>query len=302
MPYFYLFAPKARRGLDEYYRLLDPKLSFLERQKRILRHFYRFGQVLMDRIFQGYHRERVQFTLRPNGLENIASAMRDKDGLILLSAHVGGWDLAAGLLGRHELADRVHIVEYKTDGLSFDRLRGDMSSAKLNSLNSKRSGDAIFEIHQALRAGQCLGLMGDRPIGDRFELIPFLGKLAPFDVTAFRLAAAAGKPLLFTFGFRAGDGVYDFHARPAREYVYRPEVARELQTYDWASRYARQLEFFVRKYPEQWFNFYPFWSSLPTAPDGRLGAQGNNSLLEELQRPPLLRPEPAPDSTTNGTP
>ena len=67
--------------------------------------------------------------------------------------------------------------------------------------------------------------MGDRPLADRFELIPFLGKLAPFDVTAFRVAAATHVPLLFTFGFKGKGDQYDFFARAPREYRFDPATA-----------------------------------------------------------------------------
>ena len=111
--------------------------------------------------------------------------------------------------------------------------------------------------------------MGDRPIGDRFELIPFLGKLAPFDVTAYRLAAALRVPLLVTFGFKSEEG-YDFYARAPRDYQFAPGRSREEQLYEWALDYVREVEHFVKKYPDQWFNFYPFWSALPAAPFEKL--------------------------------
>lgn len=284
VPYFWLFAPKARKGLNEYYKLLHPGWSWWNRQNEILRHFYRFGQVLMDRLFQGF-RGGQQFPTKPEGMHHILEASRSGTGLIMLGAHMGAWDLAAALLGTHGFSDQMHVVEYRSQGLNFQKLKEKMDPAYVRSVNSGSSDNAIFEIHQALKHGQCLGLMGDRPLGDRFELIPFLGKLAPFDMTAFRLAAALRVPLLVTFGFKGQGRYYDFYARPARDYVFAPNVPRELQLYKWAVEYVREVEKLVVKYPEQWFNFYPFWSSLPVAPNGQLAAQGNNSLVEELRTP-----------------
>lgn len=299
IPYFWLFAPKARRGLNEYYSLLEPDLSWGARQRRVMRHFFRFGQVLMDRVYQGY-RGGVQFPTRPEGMEQILNGMRSGRGLIVLSAHLGGWDLAAALLGTHGFSDQIHVVEYKAEGLSFQKVRDKVSPQHVRLVDSGRSNDAIFEIHQALKEGRCLGLMGDRPIGDRFELIPFLGRLAPFDVTAFRLAAALRVPLLFTFGFKGSEGHYDFFARPPREYVFDPSVPRESQLYDWARAYVREVESFVRRYPDQWFNFYPFWSALPVAPNGELAEQSSNYLREELHTRPTAPLEPGPAPTPNG--
>ncbi|HMN68170.1 MAG TPA: DUF2062 domain-containing protein [Bdellovibrionales bacterium] len=288
VPYFWLFAPKARRTLNEYYRLIQPRANWFGRQKLVLRHFFRFGQVLMDRVYQGFHGE-LKFRAAPDGMHHILDAVSEKSGLILLSAHLGGWDLAAALLGAHGFDDKIHVVEYLSDGLNFQKIKDKMDPHHVAKVDSNLSTDAIFEIHQALKRGQCIGLMGDRPIGDRFELIPFFGKLAPFDVTAFRLAAALRVPLLFTFGFKGATGEYDFFARAPRGYVFDDTKSRPEQLYDWASEYVREVESFARRYPEQWFNFYPFWSSLPVSPTGVLAGQGSNLLAEEIVHPPARR-------------
>jgi predicted LPLAT superfamily acyltransferase len=174
--------------------------------------------------------------------------------------------------------------------LNFKKVKDKMDPKYLKTVNSRMGENATFEIHQALQRGECIGLMGDRPIGDRFELIPFLGKLAPFDVTAYRLAAALRVPLLVTFGFKSEEG-YDFYARAPRDYQFAPGRSREEQLYEWALDYVREVEHFVKKYPDQWFNFYPFWSALPAAPNGQLAAQANNSLLQELSERPVRAPE-----------
>jgi predicted LPLAT superfamily acyltransferase len=133
-----------------------------------------------------------------------------------------------------------------------------------------------------LKDGQVLGLMGDRPLADRFELIRFMGRLAPFDVTAFRMAAALRVPVIFIFGFKSGGNTYDFYARTPRMYTYAKDRPREVQCAEWAAEFAGEIEQMIRKYPKQWFNFYPFWSSVPTAPSGEQASLTNNVLVEDL--------------------
>ncbi|MGE4130733.1 MAG: DUF2062 domain-containing protein [Bdellovibrionales bacterium] len=283
VPYFYIFAPNARRGLQEYYQVSRPGLSWFRRQWLVLAHLYRFGQVLMDRVYQGFHRD-LCFKARSNGMNFILDESKSGKGLILLGAHMGGWDLASILVRDHGLQDEVYRIEYRAEGLTYHNVKEDLDPTREKLVSSGPKQDAIFTIHQALRDGRTIGLMGDRPIGHRFELIPFLGRLAPFDVTAFRLAAATGTPLLFTYGLKAADGNYDFYARPARRYTYAPGLAREFQLYAWVEQYVRDLEERVKVYPDQWFNFYPFWSSLPVPPEGQTGS-GQNQLLEDLPLP-----------------
>jgi predicted LPLAT superfamily acyltransferase/glycosyltransferase involved in cell wall biosynthesis len=285
IPYFYLFAPKARRGLNEYWKLVEPGDTWRARQVRICRHFYRFGQVLMDRVYQGFHREK-KFATTHSGSEAINITLAEGKGLMLLSSHMGAWDLAAALLPANGFSDQIHLVEFRSDGFSFQNVKDKMNPAHVRSLDSAKRGDAIFEIHQALKRGRCIGLMGDRPMADRFELIPFMGRIAPFDVTAFRMAAALRVPLIFTYGFKGAANLYDFYARPARVYCYNAEEPREQQLYRWACEYAADIESFIRKYPDQWFNFYPFWSAIPMSPDGTVGARDHNVTIEDLLRRP----------------
>lgn len=293
VPYFYLFAPKGRRALNEYWKMVEPGETWRQRQKRIVQHFYRFGQVLMDRVYQGFYKEK-KFATTHSGSENILRAMREKHGLIMLSAHMGAWDLAAALLPANGFSDQIHVVQFNSEGFSFQKVKDKMNPSHVRELDSAKSGDAIFEIHQALKSGRCIALMGDRPMADRFELIPFMGKLAPFDVTPFRMAAALRVPLLFTFGFKGVKQHYDFYARPSRVYIYEPGVPREVQLFDWACEYAKHVEHFIRMYPDEWFNFYPFWSALPAAPNGGLGALSGNRTLEELPRGSTAESSPAP--------
>ena len=297
VPYFYIFAPKSLSGMSEYWRIMEPNLSWWSRQRRIGTHYIRFGQILMDRAYQGFYKEN-KFTGNAHGMENVHSAREKSGALIFLSAHCGAWDLAASLLKLNGLEDQMSTMGYQAKGLTQQKVRG-RDLQQVRALASANPEDAIFAIHLELKRGGCVALMGDRPLGDRFELIPFFGRLAPFDMTAFRVAAATRTPLLFTFGFKASATSYDLYARPARLYSYTAELAREVQCYQWACEYVREVERLLRLYPEQWFNFYPFWSALPTAPSGELAAQANNSLLEELHTAQALKPvlQPDPRST-----
>ena len=58
-----------------------------------------------------------------------------------------------------------------------------------------------------------------------------------------------------------------------------------LQVLEWGQNFARELESMVKKYPEQWFNFFPFWSTPPTPPEGVKASSVRNYSKEELSKP-----------------
>ncbi|MES2856596.1 MAG: hypothetical protein V4692_12070, partial [Bdellovibrionota bacterium] len=115
------------------------------------------------------------------------------------------------------------------------------------------------------------------------------GKLAPFDVTPFRISAAAKIPLTMAYGFKRDKENYAFFANPARVYEYSGTRAREIELRAWVQEYAAHLELHLSKYPDQWFNFFPFWSSVPIPPsrsNDSPATKVSNHLLEELERRP----------------
>jgi predicted LPLAT superfamily acyltransferase/glycosyltransferase involved in cell wall biosynthesis len=303
VPYFYLFAPRGRRALNEYYHVTQPSLSWAKRQAKVVEHFYRFGQVLMDQGVQRYS-SKPQFKSQQNGIENITAAISAGNGVILLSAHIGSWNLAADLLPTKMSMDRLTVIEYSPDKMQFSSGEKLVQVAQSEPRQSEtldhtrlapnQSDQPIFNINQLLRDGRPIGLMGDRPLGSRFELVQFFDRLAPIDVTPFRIAAITGAPLIFTWGFKLKDQTYSFYASQPKRLVYDSKINREIQLQIWAQDYASELAQILKQYPEQWFNFFPFWSAVPVAPSGVRSGRTPNYLREELREQTRLANQAAP--------
>jgi predicted LPLAT superfamily acyltransferase/uncharacterized protein (DUF2062 family) len=286
IPYFYLFAPTARRASNEYWRIIRPEAGFLRRQLLVLRHLNTFARILMDRVYQGAS-SAPRFEIRRNGIENILEPVRSGRGLILLGAHVGAWDLSAALLQQDGLGGDFHLIRYQSSGITFEKVRGAANPGHLKDLVINQEQQPVLSIRRILGEGKPVGLMGDRPLANHFELVKFLGRLAPIDCTPFRIAAACEANLLFTFGFKGEGKCYEFHATKSRRYQYSPDEDRTIQCGQWAQEYANVLEGFLRKYPDQWSNFFPFWSSEPKPLMGKEASTPRNHLLEEARKPTL---------------
>ena len=293
VPYFYLFAPKARLSADEYWRIVRPTESWPIRQWRVLTQLFRFAQTLLDRVHQGFHAEPC-FGLNSSGMEHILGPLNAGKGLILMSAHVGSWDMAAARLRNNGLGQHFHMVKYEAQGITFDKAKDQADPEHVKKIISNEIQQPLFQIRELLSQGLPVGLMGDRPLGNHFELVSFFGKLAPVDCSPFRIAAACNIPLLFTFGFKGKKNDYDFYASPSRQYRSEGGQEKLLQMLDWAQDFAEELEKIMRKYPEQWFNFFPFWSALPSPPENIEATQGRNYLREELRKPFLNQAGSAP--------
>ena len=269
VPYFYLFAPKARRGLDEYWRVVKPGLGWLGRQRRIYLHLLAFARVIMDRAYQ-LHSGRPVFERKSSGFGPVREALEAKKGILLAGAHAGSFDLAATSFQAHGLGRKLHVIQHEAQRLTMAKATGEKSRELVDIIYVGESEPAIFRARQALENGEMLGLLADRPLDHKFELVPFFGRLAPIATSPFQIALATGAELAFTYGFKGKGLAYEFSC-------VRPEppqgvaaADRELAAYHYAAEYARALEQKLRTHPEQWFNLYGFFSSRPTLPNGEL--------------------------------
>lgn len=275
IPYFYLFAPRARRASNQYWKNLRPEMGYWSRQWSVLKHLFKFALTLLDKLARSMN-VHPGITGHSTGWENIIEATANGKGLILLSAHAGSWDLAASGLKGKGMAEKFHMVRY--DG------QQEWVPAQHISVNQEQQ--PIYKIKQVLDEGKTVGFMADRPLSYHFELVPFHGKLAPFDLAPFRIAAACRAQVIFTFGFNGGQNNYDFYATPAKTYEYKANQDKNLQCYEWLLDFVRTLEFYTKKYPDQWFNFYPFWSAVPMPPNENTASLTRSHLQEELLQPP----------------
>jgi lauroyl/myristoyl acyltransferase len=117
----------------------------------------------------------------------------------------------------------------------------------------------MVSLVRALRRGDVVALQGDRSLGTRGDsVVEFFGAPAAFPRGPFVLARAAGVPVVPAFCVLGPDRRYTVVVAPALEVTAGAEEAA-------VARWVDTLERMVRRTPEQWFNFYDVWSSVPAS-------------------------------------
>jgi predicted LPLAT superfamily acyltransferase len=117
----------------------------------------------------------------------------------------------------------------------------------------------IFVLNNALQKGEIVSLPCDRNFGsDKSVECDFLNGKADFPQGAFALAAMFDVPIITVFVMKEKTFGYRIYVKPlstegCEHLSKREKISRMTQTF------ASELESIVRKYPEQWFNFYDFW-------------------------------------------
>jgi predicted LPLAT superfamily acyltransferase len=93
--------------------------------------------------------------------------------------------------------------------------------------------------------------------GNKTLSADFLGQPARFPMGPFLLAAKFKVPVSFVFAVKESKLHYHFFASPVKEYS---DADKQAVMRSMLDEYVNEMENKLRAYPEQWFNYYDFWS------------------------------------------
>lgn len=254
IPYFCFFSRKNVRGLFYYFRKRQ-QYSWLKSSVSIYKGYYQFGQTLIDKVAiqSGLQHK---YTYEFDGIQNLQETLALQKGGILISAHVGNFELAQYFFEELDQKATISIVITDQDHKNIKEYLGSVVGRKQNNfIIVKDDMSHIFEINAALAQNKIICISGDRymDITKTIEA-PLLGKKAKFPVGPFHLATRLKVPVLFVYVMREPKKHYHLYARKV-EVAYR-DVNGLLKNY------TQSLEQIIDKYPLQWFNFYDFWDDI----------------------------------------
>jgi predicted LPLAT superfamily acyltransferase len=259
--YYFLTARESNRHIFFFYHhILNYKRSKAKRM--IYRNYYLFGQTLLDKValLAGV---KTNFTRTHEGgdvLDKIAAAGK---GGILISGHIGNWEIAGQLLNR--LNTSFNILMYENEKESLKQYLDEIQVKKNVRIIAIKEGDLghMIELYNAFSRNELVVMHGDR-FRDHTKTIevPFLGKPAEFPAGPFIMAAKFGVPVSFVFAVKETVSHYHlFASEPIQLKRARTEEQTTIAVHELLQSYIGEFEKMVRRYPEQWFNYYSFWKN-----------------------------------------
>lgn len=251
--YYFLFLRKTNRVTFYYFH---NRLGYSKRKARKMVYwsYYTFGQTLIDKtaISAGM---RNKFTYDFDGIENLKALLANKQGGVLISAHIGNFEIAEYFLS--ELDDNFQINLLTTDlehAAIKEYLESLATSSKIKFIFIREDLSHIYEINNALANNELICLTGDRYFeGVKHLNESFLGEEANFPAGPFLIASRLRVPVLFVYVMKEKNLHYHLYARRA-EVKHRDEQGL-------LKSYVESVESMLRKYPLQWFNYFDFWKA-----------------------------------------
>ncbi|MEH6535281.1 MAG: lipid A biosynthesis acyltransferase [Psychroserpens sp.] len=252
--YFCFFAISSSKSIY-YYSRKRRNYSKLKSILNIYKSYYVFGQTIIDKIAISSGL-RDKFTYHFDGVDQLRNILKAKKGGILISAHVGNFEIAEHFF--NELEENVAISLLTTDA-EHSNIKAYIESvtnkSSVNLIIIKDDLSHVFEINAALSRNEIICITGDRYIKDTKSLThELLGKDAKFPAGPFLLGSRLKVPVLFVYVMKETSKHYHLYARTT-EVRYRDHEAL-------LKSYAESLEWILNKYPLQWFNYFDFWKDL----------------------------------------
>jgi KDO2-lipid IV(A) lauroyltransferase len=211
--------------------------------------------------------------------DTIAEALSEGHGAVLVTGHIGNWDVAAKALRDYGRPINL-VMAREANATAADYVRAIREQAGVRVIYSDTSVFSSLNMIRALRDNEIVAIQLDRMLGfGGANMVPFFGRLAPFPSGPFVLARLAGAPLIPVFAPRLGTRHY---AIRLGQRVTLQREARDPHSLARAMRaVVAQFEDVIREFPSQWFLFAPFWPSDTAA----IGAERSANSASDDARP-----------------
>jgi KDO2-lipid IV(A) lauroyltransferase len=237
-----------------------PEMSLAERSRLVRQEFDNLGRLLAESArLPRYRRNNVAELAVYEGLEHFQAAQARGRGVLLLTAHLGGWEVGSFV---HSLCGYpMRVVIRELDNPHVNRLAQRYRTLHGNTTFGKQ--EFARGLLSAMRAGETVGLLMDTNMTPpQGVFVPFFGVPACTASGLARVALRTRAAVVpaFTIWDRSL-GKYRIHFDPPLELLCTGD--EESDAVANTALFTRIIEDYVRRYPEQWLWVHRRWKTRP---------------------------------------
>jgi KDO2-lipid IV(A) lauroyltransferase len=250
--------PRQRRLARTHLAIAFPGRSARERDRIGRASFANLGLATLEAARADRLDIRRVVELSADGEELLRNEQAGGKGVILVTGHIGSWELFArriavlgfpcGTVAKEAQDPRLTALLERTRAAAGLRVfwRGDPMSAR--------------QILRFLRGGGMLGFLIDQDTRVAGYLVPFFGRPAFTPRAAGDLAVRLQAPMLFACAHRVASGL---HRMVVRRIDVERTGDRERDSLALTAAATREIEDEIRKRPDEWVWMHPRWRTEP---------------------------------------
>jgi KDO2-lipid IV(A) lauroyltransferase len=236
-----------------------PELPEAERRRLARRAAQHLGMTLVElpRLLTAPLEETLA-RIRLEGIEHLHAAMRTHGRALVLTAHLGNWEI---LCAAHRLTEYgLSVVVRPLDAPWLDAVAVKLRRRTGVDVIDKRG--ALRPVLEALRHGRMVGILMDQNAARREGVfVEFFGHPASTSRSLALLAVRTGAPVVPIFARRAPGTGHNVVIRPALA----PPTANDpdAAVVELTTRCTAEIERAIREAPEQWLWSHDRWRTRP---------------------------------------
>ncbi len=255
--------PHLGRHAEANLRLAFPEMPEIDdaERARIKRGtFQNLGRLLGEvSQFPRFNRNNIESVVQYVGLENYQNAVAAGRGVILLTGHIGAWELSvfAHSIYGYPMSFLARRVDNPLVEQLAERNRTRFGNRSIDKKNSVR------EVMKTLKSGGVVGILADLNASrEEGVFCDFFGIPACTTAGVATLALRTGAVVLP--GYIVWDEtaqVHRLHFEAPVETIVTGNRDEDVQTN--TARYTKVIESIVRRYPDQWLWIHRRWRTRP---------------------------------------
>jgi len=253
---YWFFSKKDKSCIISNLKIIMSRASSEKEYNQLARGVFRnFARYLAD-FFQLSKLDQafIQKFVKVEGIGNVKKAHAAGKGVIILSAHIGNWELGGVVLSLmgYPLSAVALTHQNKEINDFFLRQRG-FGNVKVISI-----GPNLKQCFSVLKGNGFIALLGDRDFSDRGIIVDFFGKPTKIPIGPAAFSVRTGAMIVPSFMMREGGDAYRLSFE--EPIAPRGTGSEEEQVRTLISAYLAVIENYVRRYPSQWYMFQEVWN------------------------------------------
>jgi len=249
------FAEKDREGLRANLKVvLGEDVDETVVDKHTAAVFKNFAKYLADFFkFPRFTERNISGNIELEGRKYMDECLSEGKGLILLSLHLGNWELGGAIVGGLKYPISAIVLEHTSKRVNgfFIRQRA------INGLRSIPIGGRIKECFELLKRNEVLAIVGDKDYTSSGIYVDFFGKKALMPKGPAVISLKTGAPIVFCALVRKKDDTYKFCFEKPIRFKSTGDHNEDIRAL--MGEYLAIFEKYIRENPDQWYAFRKLW-------------------------------------------
>ena len=253
--FFYYLMPFRKKHITQsMQRAFKNEKNHSDINRLVKKNYQHYGTMLCEYFF--FNSKNTLKYIEFKNCEYYENALKKENGVLILSAHLGNWEITAKAL--FLFYDNLYMIARP--------IRGIIASYFINRFRTKNQSKLIaaqgtyHAILSLLKKNRAVGFVFDQHKGTRGINVDFFGILAATNTAPVALALSTGAVVVPLYNHRNPDGKFIMQFEKPIELVKTKN--HEFNIFYNTQIFTKKIEELVRRSPEQWFWMHKRWKGV----------------------------------------